>query len=141
MQVARVQLTGWKAVAVLAALLVYGGIRYHSHRVSLETAGRDAVRSWLVAEYERSALADPGLPRQLDSATADELLRRSEVELGSLSARGWGDNVVVRVEIAVRGGPPPDGRSVRYLRLAHGFATGWRVIGSSSAFSYYTSFW
>jgi hypothetical protein len=141
MQLAAIKLTGWKALAVVVLLAGYLGFRYSNRRVTLATAGRDAVRSWIVMEFQRTALGSPRIAPQLDSATAAELLRRSDVEVRSITARGLSDNVVARVEIAVHGATPPDGRSVRYLRLVHSALTGWRVIGESTAMSYYTWRW
>jgi hypothetical protein len=136
-----VELKGWKALAVLGLLLVVAAFRYHSRAVTLQTEGRDAVRSWVVAGYVRSALVPQGLAPELDSAAATELLRQSGVEIRSMTARGWSDNVVVRVELSVNGGPPADGRPVRYFRLLHLAYSGWRVVGESSALRYYTRLW
>jgi hypothetical protein len=132
-----VKLTGWKAVAVLLVLAAWVGFHYYERQVTLDTAGRDAVRDWVVLASQRGSLASRGAAGQLDSAAAVELMRRSEVEIRSMRARGLGDNVVVRVELAVHGGPPPDGRAVRYFRLLHSTLTGWRVVGESKAIAYY----
>lgn len=140
-EVARVQFTGWKALVVLALLAGYAVLRYHTRQVTLDPAARDAVRSWVAAEYQGGARAPGGLGPVLDSAAAVDLLEQSGVEIHSITARGWSANVVVRVEMSVRGGPPPDGRPVRYFRLLHLTRAGWRVIGESNAVRYYTRLW
>jgi hypothetical protein len=133
-----VEFKGWKAALVLGLLLALAAFRYHTRAVTLDAAARDAVRSWVVGEYHRVPLVSRGLVPQLDSAAATELLRQSGVEIRSITARGWNDNAVVRVELSGHGGPPPDGRSVRYFRLLHFPASGWRVVGESTALRYYT---
>jgi hypothetical protein len=47
--------------------------------------------------------------------------------------------MVVRVEVTEDGGPPSDGRSVRYLVLTTKFGGGWMVLAQSDAYRYYTS--
>ncbi len=47
---------------------------------------------------------------------------------------------MVRAEILVDGGTPPDGRSVRYFRMRHSMVTGWRMRYEAHAVSYYLKF-
>jgi hypothetical protein len=61
------------------------------------------------------------------------------VEFVSLSARGWRDAMVVRSEISVNGGTPPDSQPVRYLFLTTKFDGGWMVLSESDSFRYYTA--
>jgi hypothetical protein len=62
-----------------------------------------------------------------------------DVEFPSIAARGemgaW--LTLVCTEITVDGGPPPDGRPVRYFQLPRKFTGGWMVIGPSNSYSYY----
>lgn len=139
--VARVQFTGWKALVVLALLAGYAVLRYHTPQVTLDTAARDAVRSSVAAEYQGGARAPGGLGPVLDSAAVADLLEQRGVEIPSITGRGSSDNVVVQVEMSVRGGPPPDGRPVRYFRLLHLTRARWRVVGESSVVRYYTRLW
>ena len=47
--------------------------------------------------------------------------------------------ILVRAEITVDGGPPPDGRSVRYFRATRTFMEeGWMVVGDGRAYFYYS---
>lgn len=133
-----VEFKGWKAALVVGLLLALAGFRYHTRAVTLDAAARDAVRSWVAGEYHRVPLVPRGLEPPLDSAAATELLRQSGVEIRSMAARGWSDNAVVRLELSTHGGPPPDGRPVRYFRLLHLPSSGWRVVGESTALRYYT---
>lgn len=126
---------------MVVLLLALAGFRYHTRPVTLDPAARDAVRSRVVAEYVPATLAPRGLEPVLDSASATELLHQSGVEIRSMTARGWSDNAVVRVELAVNGRPPADRHSVRYFRVLHLSSSGWRVVGQSTAVRYYTRLW
>ncbi len=126
---------------MVGLLLALAGFRYHTRAVTLDPAARDAVRNWVAGQYHRVPLAPlvpRGLEPPLDSGAATELLRQSGVEIRSMAARGWSDNAVVRVELSVQAGPPPDGRPVRYFRLLRLPSSGWRVVGESTALRYYT---
>jgi hypothetical protein len=64
-----------------------------------------------------------------------------DVEFKSIAARGEiaGPVTLVRAEITVDGGPPPDGHSVRYFRLSTKFiGGGWMVVGQSDSYAYFT---
>jgi len=80
-----------------------------------------------VAEYRA------GLPDRPMSVPAEE----PKVQFVSLSAHGWRDAMVVRSEISVDGGTPPDGQPVRYLFLTTKFEGGWMVLSESDSFRYY----
>jgi hypothetical protein len=46
--------------------------------------------------------------------------------------------MIVRTEISVDGGPPPDSKRVRYLFLTTKYeGGGWMVLSESDAFRYY----
>jgi len=140
-QLASVTLKGWKVIAFLVVAALYTVARYYNRQQSLESAGREAVRSWVALESQRASLASHGLDAAPDSAELAELLRSRDIEINEMTGRGVGDNMVVRVVISMHGGPPPDGRSIRYFRLVHSLLTGWRVLGESTALRYYTRFW
>jgi hypothetical protein len=64
-----------------------------------------------------------------------------DVEFTSIAALGrmGAPAIFVRAEITVDGGPPPDGRPVRYFRVTRKFTgDGWMVVGDSSAYFYYS---
>ncbi len=44
--------------------------------------------------------------------------------------------MVAKLEVAVNGGPPPDGRSVRYLDLMRSVDGRWLVVADSDAYHY-----
>jgi len=74
-------------------------------------------------------------------ARTDAILATQNISFSSVSARGaWagrqGSEVIVRVEIQVNGGPPPDGQPVRYYRMRYRGLSGWDVGGRTSAWSY-----
>jgi hypothetical protein len=62
------------------------------------------------------------------------------VEFTAIGAHGKMGALVtlVRVEITVDGGPPPDGRSVRYFQMERKFTDdSWMVVGNSDSYLYY----
>jgi hypothetical protein len=139
------RVTGWKAVIVLIAVAAFLGYRYNALRTTLATEAADELRFWLAAEYMAQGL--PTLEEALergDEAAAElqarEIVARDRIEFPQLSARGDPEDVVVRAEILVDGGTPPDGRSVRYFRMRHSMVTGWRMRYEAHAVSYYLKF-
>jgi hypothetical protein len=138
----RIELTGWKAIVVAAIILVVCGYRVYSRFPTVSDDGRAALRDWLEKDYtgrgpkvlaQRVADYRAGLPDRPVAAPAEE----RKVEFVSLSAHGWRDAMVVRSEISVDGGPPPDGQPVRYLFLTTKFEGGWMVLSESDSFRYY----
>jgi hypothetical protein len=116
----RIELTGWKAIVTAGIILAVTGYRIYSRFPAVNDDGRKALREWLVKDYtgrgpkalaQRIADYRAGLPdRPLDVPAVEP-----NVEFVSISAHGWRDAMVVRSEISVDGGTPPDGQSVRYL--------------------------
>jgi hypothetical protein len=140
----RIELTGWKAIAVLVVILGISGYRIYTHFPSVSDDGREALRTWLVKDYTGRGVKDlarlvadyrAGLPVQPMATPAVE----PKVEFVSLSAHGWHDAMVVRTEVSVDGGPPPDGQPVRYLFLTTKIEGGWMVLSESDSFRYYTA--
>ena len=138
----RIELSGWQAVAALVVILGVTGIRVSMRFQSVPDEGREAVRQYLVKDYEglgpgalakRVADYQAGL-RDLPSPPAVE----PHVEFGSLAAHGWRDSMIVRSEVTVDGEPPADGRSVRYLFLTTKVGGGWMILGESDPYRYYT---
>jgi hypothetical protein len=138
----RIELTGWKAVAVALLILVVSGYRFYSRFPIVPSDGREVLRAWLVKDYTGrgpKALAKrvtdyrAGLPDQPPTAPAVE----PQVEIASASAHGSAEGMVVRTEISVDGGPPPDGQTIRYLYLTTKPGGGWMVLSESDSFKYY----
>jgi len=105
---------------------------------------RNAVREELLKEYSGRGLRDivrmVGEVRQgLPVESVPKLVQR-DVQFSSIAAHGGmgASAVLVRAEITVDEGPPPDGRSVRYFRVSRKFAEeGWMVDGDSNSYLYY----
>jgi hypothetical protein len=142
MEETRIELTGWKAIAALVLVLGVTGYRIYSRFPVVNDEGREALRDWLVKDYtgrgpkalaQRVADYRAGLPVQPLDVPAEQ----PKVEFVSLSAHGWRDAMVVRSEISVDGGPPPNGQPVRYLFLTTKFEGGWMVLSESDSFRYY----
>jgi hypothetical protein len=138
----RIELTGWKAIVVGALILVVSGYRISTRIRTVGDEGQQALRAWLVKDYTgrgpkalASRVADyrAGLPQQpLDSPAVEP-----NVEFVSASAHGSRDAMIVRTEISVDGGPPPDGQPIRYLFLTTKPEGGWIVLSESDSFQYY----
>lgn len=138
----RIELTGWKAVAGLAVILAITGVRLMMRFPSVPDDGREAVRTWLVNDYEGrgpKALAQmvsdyrAGLPVH----TPDPPAVVPQVDFVSLRAHGLREVMVVKAEVTVNGGLPPDDRPVRYLFLTTKVGGGWMIMSETTAFRYY----
>jgi hypothetical protein len=139
-----IELRGWHAVVVLAVILGVSGYRISARFPNVPSDGRDTLRKWLVDDYEgrgaaalKQRVADyrAGLP---DRPPVAPPTVEPQVEFISLAAHGWRDAMVVRSEVTVDSGPPPDGRPVRYLFLTTKVGGGWMVLSESDSFRYYT---
>jgi hypothetical protein len=138
----RIELTGWKAIVVAVLILGVSGYRLSTRFRTVNDEGQQALRTWLVKDYtgrgpkalaKRVADYRAGLPDQPLEVPAV----MPHVEFVSLSAHGLRDAMVVRTEISVDGGPPPDGQPVRYLFLTTKPEGGWMVLSESNSFHYY----
>jgi hypothetical protein len=137
-----IQLRGWHAIAALAVLAGITGVEMYLRVRPVNDAMRDAVRSELLAEYSGRGPKD--LARFVAEAREGSpvepvpALVQKDVEFSSMAARGTiGGAIVVRAEVTVDGGPPPDGRAVRYFWVSRKFGgDGWLVMGESNAYQY-----
>jgi hypothetical protein len=138
----RIELTGWKAIVAGLLLLGWFGVRVYLHLPKVTDEGCEALRTWLVKDYTGRG------PRDVAQRVADYRAGKPmqpldlpavlpNVEFMSVSAHGWRDAMVVRTEISVDGGPPPDGQPVRYLFLTTKFEGGWMVLSESDSYRYY----
>jgi hypothetical protein len=138
------QLRGWHAIVGIAAVLSFFGVQTFMRVRSVDDGMRDAVRERLLKEYSGVGPKDvarmveehrQGLPIE----AVPETLQRN-VEFTSMAAHGrmGAAAILVRAEITVDGGPPPDGRKIRYFRVSRKFMEdGWMVIGESDSYLYY----
>ena len=112
----------------------------------MDDSARFAIGVSLVREYQGIGLkeqvrdylkqrASGGTPKEPPPAP----LPIPMVELLSAGAHGSKDAMVVKVKLAVNGGAPPDGRSVRYLSLMRSADGRWLVLADSDAHHYMTS--
>jgi thiamine pyrophosphate-dependent acetolactate synthase large subunit-like protein len=67
------------------------------------------------------------------------LLVPRDVQFTSIAAHGQmaAPVTLVRAEIIVDGGPPPDDRAVRYFRVSRQFGGGWMVVGETDSYRYF----
>jgi hypothetical protein len=107
----------------------------------VDDGGRDALRDWLAKDY--AGLGPHGLAQRVADYRAgigsppDNVISVDRVGLSALSAHGLRGIMVVRAEVTVDGGPPPDGHSVRYLDLTTRVGGGWMVLADSDSLQYY----
>jgi hypothetical protein len=138
------QLRGWHAVAAIVLLAGITGVQLYSRVRPVNDAMRDAVRSELLNEYSGRGSRDLArlVAEARQGAPAESLslppLVQRDVEFTSMGARGTiAGAMVVRAEVTVDGGAPPDGRAVRYFWVSRKFGgDGWLVMGESNAYQY-----
>jgi hypothetical protein len=138
------QLRGWHALVAIAALVAFLGIAMFLRVRTVDDGMRNAVRERLVNEYSGRGPKD--IARIVAEARegspiepVPEMVQR-DVEFTSIAAHGrmGAPAILVRAEITVDGGPPPDGRTVRYFRVTRKFMDdGWMVVGESGPYFYY----
>ena len=137
------QFRGWHAFVAIAALVGFLGFKTFLRLRSVDDEMRDAVRVELLNEYSGLGRADAA--RLVAEARAGSTVEpvpplvQHDVAFPSIAARGdTGARVtLVRAEVIVDGGPPPDGRSVRYFQVSRKFTGGWMVVGTSDSYSYF----
>jgi hypothetical protein len=137
-------LKGWRAIAALAVFASVIGLRAYSHVQTVDDAERHAIQTWLANEYQGTDAA--GLMKRL--AAAGEGLpveplpsKPVSVDIVSASARGTRHHAIVKVEITVNGGLPPDGQPIRYLELSRYSADDWKILYNSNAYRYNRALW
>jgi hypothetical protein len=133
-----ITLTGWPALIVIVLALGVYGMTFVMGRSTHDDEALAPIRLQLQGEYTAMLLSDAEAVAP-DAEAVERLLALDQIEFTSVSARGSGENVIVRVEPRVDGQPPPDGRDVRYYRMSYSTVTGWRVRHESRAFRYYTT--
>ena len=138
----RIELTGWKAIVVAVLILGVSGYRFYSRFQTVSDGGQQALREWLVKDYTgrgpkalAKLVADYRAGTPVEEPDTPAVL--PNVDFLSLSAHGSRDAMIVRTQISVDGGPPPDGQPVRYLFLTTRPGGGWMVLSESDSFRYY----
>ncbi|MBN2308451.1 MAG: hypothetical protein JXR94_05735 [Candidatus Hydrogenedentes bacterium] len=135
-----------RGIAILAVVIALAAWNIYVVQKEAPEAVIEPLRHALAAEYGRAAL--PGIQASLaenDQAgvteQVDELLANMDgIEVSDVSARGTGDEICIRATIRVNGGPPPDGRTVRYFLFSRSTLVGWMYQRDASAFEYYLTF-
>jgi hypothetical protein len=138
------RLQGWQAVAALVVMAGITGVEMYSRIRPVDDGMRDAVRAELLQEYSGRGPKD--IARFVAEARSGSpvepvpALVQRDVEFTSMAARGrmGGGSILVRADVTIDGGPPPDGRLVRYFRVQRKFGgEGWLVVGESDAYQYF----
>src|SRR6266851_5689604 len=131
----RQQLKGWQAAVAMVVIL--GIVAYQCARrvQTVDDAARFAIGVSLTREYQGKGLREQVQEylKQKASGGAPQEPPPSDVPIPSVEL------VSVKAELTVNGGPPPDGRSVRYLDLMRAVDGRWLVVADSDAYHYVTS--
>ena len=138
----RLPLAGWPAAAVGALILGVVAYQCVARIQHVDDAGRETIRAWLVREYQGKEIrreVQGHLRRKAgeEEAPAQAPMPEPAVRFVSLDAHGWKDFMIVRVQVKVNDGPPPDGRSVRYVHLDRQPGGRWKAFGDTDALHYY----
>jgi hypothetical protein len=142
----KIKLTGPQAIAAVVVIVAVVAIQFLNRQQTLQTEAVDQIKLHLSAEYARQHL--PELQRatqgvDLDEARVEEMVRQmstDNIDIVDIGARGRGGEFVARVEVEVEGADPPDGRRIRYFKMTHSTLVGWRVVRTTSKWSYYLAF-
>jgi hypothetical protein len=143
----RQNLKGWRAAAVALGILAVVAYQCTRRIQTLDESARFAIGVSLVREYRGA-----GLKQQVQeylkqrtsgggpSEPAPTVIPTPQVDLALVGAHGSKDIIVAKVKVRVNGGPPPDGRSIRYLDLMRSTTDGrWQVVADSDAYHYMMS--
>ena len=138
----RIELTGWKAIVAAVLFVCMFAFRVYLHVPKVPDEGREELRTWLVKDYTgrgskdvAQRVADYRAGKPVRSLDLPSVL--PDVELVSVSAHGGRDAMVVRTEVCVDGGQPPEGQPVRYLFLTTKYEGGWMVLSESDSYRYF----
>jgi hypothetical protein len=138
-----IQVRGWWVLVGILAVLGFSGATIALQVRSVDDEMRDAVRVELLNEYSGRSQKDVAriLEQAREGLPIDPLppMVQRDVQFTSIAARGrmGGPVTLVRAELTVDGGPPPDGVSIRYFRISRKFTGGWMVVGKSDSYSYF----
>ncbi len=142
-----IKLTGWKAVAAGVVFLILMIAHQFFVRRQLDEQAIEQIRPYIQGEILSSALSGMEGRSMTELSKADQLrvtqkaLTVQKVEFRNVTARGFGSEQILRVEITVDGQPPPNGKDVRYYRMEYSYLTGWIYRQEVTAFSYWTKLW
>ncbi len=129
-----IQIRGVPALIIVLIGLAFLGFRTYSARTSLSDEGRDVLASYYSMEYQRYQLArsdisEPEKVRLLNEA--------QQLQILSLSARGRGGDLVVKVELAPNDAQPPGKPLTRYCKIEHSTLLGWLDPRDTGSMSYH----
>jgi hypothetical protein len=143
----RQNLKGWHAAVVALGILAVVAYQCTRRIQTLDESARFAIGVSLVREYRGAGLkqqVQEYLKERANGGAAQEpattVTPMPHVDLALVGAHGSKDMIVAKVKVRVNGGPPPDGRSIRYLDLMRSATDGrWQVVADSDAYHYMMS--
>lgn len=130
-----------KVVTVLPAIFCLSAasaaiLWYQITLKDLGTTGENIIKNSLAAEYQRYHLSRTNLS---PAEKAKLLSAIQEMKILSLTARGPGNDLVVRVEVAPNKIQPPGFSNIQYFQLKYSSLSGWANQGRTTAEQYYFS--
>jgi hypothetical protein len=136
------QLRGWQALVAIAAFIGYLGLQVYLRVRPVTDGMRDAIRVRLLNDYSGRGPKD--LARIIAKVHEGQPLEpipevvHHDIQFTSVAAHGrtGGSATLIRVEITVDGGAPPDGQSVRYFAVQHELDGSWLVLGETDSYRY-----
>ena len=148
------QLTGIKAVIAIVAVVGFGGWYWWNGTQPKPAPPEvyEPIKMWVSNDYNARALenvtASNGLGmNDKELARANLAMRQvvmpDDVTLKNAQIRGdHEDKAVVRTEIEIKGGPAPDGKTVRYYEVEWiTLSREWRVRYEVDEFNWKTAAW
>ena len=139
----RQEVKGWQAVVLAAGILAGFIYQCARHIQAVDEAERFAIGVSLTREYMGTDLRSQvqqylrqKASHSVPTEPAPSATPIPNVEILAATAHGSADVQVAKVEVRVNGGPPPDGRSVRYLDLMRANDGRWLVVADSNAYHY-----
>ena len=143
----RQNLKGWHAAVVALGILAVVAYQCTRRIQTLDESARFAIGASLVREYRGAGLkqqVQEYLKERANGGAAQEptttVTPMPHVDLALVGAHGSKDIIVAKVRVRVNGGPPPDGRSIRYLDLMRSATDGrWQVVADSDSYHYIMS--
>lgn len=142
----RQNLKGWQAAVVALGILAVVAYQCTRRIQTLDESARFAIGVSLVREYRGAGLkqeVQDYLKQKAGNAPSEPaptVTATPQVDLSLVGAHGSKDVIVAKVKVRVNGGPPPDGRSIRYLDLMRSTTDGrWQVVADSDAYHYMMS--
>ena len=126
----------------LIAAAGFTGYKFYSQDTAVKTDVVNAIRHWLIAEYQGAATQGDQMARKTMGAenkyleTSASSMRAGKFDIVSVQRHGDDANMVARVVIVHEGALPSEGTEIRFLELRRA-GSRWSVIDETTQWNYY----